>query len=399
MLAWWIFWRLAPGLSRPRTQPVHALLLVFTLVLFLAYALGFDRGLLPLEARSTDRFLLSLGSWLGVALVAADGLRHRAEVYKVVKAVTLLAGFSAALGVLQFYGLDLVPYLRLPGLQYNLQLVGLGQRGGPGFSRVYGTQQHYIEFGVVLAMVLPLALHRALFARSKASARRRWVLLALVASAIPFSISRAGFLGLVVGLLVLASIWRGRVLRRAAVVAVVGLAAFRLVNPGVLGTIRSSFLNFDNDPSIAGRREDYEAVAMYFWDRPWFGRGPGTFVPEIYRVLDNQLLVSLLELGVIGTIALCALFTGMFGLGRQVRKLGRDEFDVHLGQAMAATAAVALLASFTFDSLTFPTFAGLFFLLLGLVAALRRTIDADGSTAPTQFSRVRGAAEMTRGLR
>lgn len=372
LLLWWGLTRLIPGLAPGGSQPVRWILVALVVTTLWSYALAFDRGLLPLEARSADRGLLRLGSHLGVALVLADGLRNRVELDKVLGVLTGFAGFTAAVGVLQFYGLDLAPYLRVPGLVYNSELVGLGLRGGPGFSRVYGTQQHSIEFGVILAMILPIAVHRALFARSRSSSQRRWGLVALIASAIPFAISRAGFLGLLAGFIVLSVVWPRRLRLRAYLLAAAGLVVFRGVVPGVLGTIRSAFLNYENDPSIINRRADYAASASYVADRPWFGRGPSTFVPEQYRVLDNQLLLSLLEVGVAGTTAVLAVFLGAYALGRSVRRHAVLQDDAHLGQALAASAAVALVASFTFDSLGFPTFAGITFSLLGLSGALWR---------------------------
>jgi O-antigen ligase len=372
LLLWWLLTRLHPALAVRSAQPVRWILLTLVTTFLIAYVAGFDRGLLPLEARSADRYLLSFGSWLGVALIAADGLRDRRDLDRVVGVLVGLSAVSATIGALQFYGLDLAPYVRLPGLVYNQELVGLGLRGGPGFNRVYGTQQHYIEFGVVLAMVLPLGVHRALTATSRPVARRRWALVVLLAAAIPFSISRAGFLGLVTGFIVLCVVWPRPFRVKAIAVAALGLVAFRIINPGVLGTIRSAFLNLENDPSILARRADYAATASYIADRPWFGRGVGTYVPEIYRVLDNQFLGALLEVGLVGTVALAAVYFGIYALGRQVRKAAPNDADAHLGQALAASSLVALITSFTFDSLAFPTFAGLLFLLLGLAGALWR---------------------------
>jgi hypothetical protein len=370
LLTWWVATRLHPALVTRSHQPVRWILLGFTVAVMISYALAFDRGLMPAEASGADRYLLVFGSWAGVALVAADGLRRRGDVDRVLGVLVALASVSAAVGTLQFYGTDLAPYFRLPGLVYNAELVGVGQRGGPAFSRVYGTQQHYIEFGVVLAMVVPFAVHRALIAAPRQAQIVRWMQVALIAGAIPLAISRAGFLGLVTGVLVLVMAWPLKRKLWALIISTVSLLAFRAVVPGVLGTIKSMFLNYSTDPSIQARLSDYGATADYIRDRPWFGRGPGTYVPELYRVLDNQFLGSFLTLGYVGTLAFFAVFLGAYFIGRAVRRMSSHDRDAHLGQAIAASAAVGLVASFTFDSLSFPTFAGLLFLVLGMSGAL-----------------------------
>jgi O-antigen ligase len=377
LLAWWLLTRLHPALSNRGMQPVRWILLTLTLAVLTSYVLGLDRGLLPLEARSADRFLLNFGSWLGVALVATDGLRDKRDVARVIRALIALCAGSASLGLLQYYGWDLVPQIRLPGLVYNANLVGVGERGGPGLSRVYGTQQHYIEFSVVLAMAWPFAIHTALSANSRRASRLSWFAAAALTVAIPLAISRAGFLGLLAGFLILSVVWPRPLRVRAFLVALVGLAAFRSVIPGVLGTIKSAFFGYENDPSIQNRLADYAATESYIQDRPWFGRGPGTFIPELYRLLDSQYLGSRLELGYVGIATLGGVFFGAYLLGRSVRKCAPSTATAHLGQAIAASAIVALVSSFTFDSLSFPTFAGMLFMILGLAGAVWRLRQDD----------------------
>lgn len=376
LLLWWLLTHLLPAITPRGRQPIRTLLLVYTGTVLASYVLALDRGLAPLEDRSAARYLIVLASWTGVALVAADGIRNRRSLHRVLNWWVGLTAFSAVIGVLQFYGIDLAGRLRPPGLVYNLDLVGLRLRGGPGFNRVYGTMQHYIEFGTVLAMVLPLAVHLALLEGRRRVRRVRWGIVALLAAAIPFSISRAGVVGLAVGFVVLSAAWPRRRRAKALLVAVVGIAAFRGIVPGILGTIRSLFTNLNNDPSILNRRSDYAAVDSYIGDRPLLGRGPGTFVPEIYRVLDNQFLGSLLEIGYIGTAVLMGVFIFSYLLARQIRRHAHRSSDGHLAQALAAGVAAAFVTSFTFDSLAFPTFAGCLFVLVGLTGALKRITEA-----------------------
>ncbi len=80
-------------------------------------------------------------------------------------------------------------------------------------------------------------------------------------------------------------------------VAVVGL---RLAIPGLVGTLYSLFSNLQNDPSVSGRTSDYAVVLGLFDQHAILGRGLFTFVPRYYRILDNQYLMILVELGVVG---------------------------------------------------------------------------------------------------
>jgi O-antigen ligase len=226
-------------------------------------------------------------------------------------------------------------------------------------------------------MILPLAVHFALGARSRNERIARWALVVLVASSIPFSGSRAAFVGLVAGIVPLAVRWSGPVRIRAALAIAAGLGVVHLLVPGLLGTMRYLFLNADNDPSAEARTDDYPIVFGQIGERPWFGRGFGTYIPEVYRVLDNQLLglvvssgflVTLAMIGLVGTALWCVHTTA----ASQVRAETR-----HLAASLEAAVIVGMFGSLLFDSLSFASFTGLMAFLLGCCGALWRVAKSD----------------------
>ncbi|TDE07493.1 O-antigen ligase family protein [Jiangella asiatica] len=354
-------------------QPIRWVIFLYVAVQMFSYAVGFDRGLPGVEASSADRWIIFTIAMAGLTLAIADGIPTRAQLDRF---LLVLVGFTtvmAVIGILQFLGVaDLTRYLRLPGLSNNAELIGIGQRGGPGFARVASTATHYIEFGVVLSMVLPVALHYALFATERKQRQLRWAAVVLIASAIPFSLSRSATLAVTLGMAVLATVWPWRQRYNAAIIGVVATAAFAVVQPGVLGTIRSLFSNADDDPSIQNRiaRTDY---VMDLWSlRPWFGRGAGTVIPEQYILLDNQLYVTLLAGGVVGLAGLVIFLLGPYFIARSIRLRGADQETRHLAQSLAVIMPVSLLVSATFDSFSFATFVGVLFLVIGAIGALWR---------------------------
>lgn len=376
-LAWLASWFLMRG-QRSGRQPVRWIIGGFFLVALLAYATGHDRGLPPVEARGSDRWLIAMVAACGLALAVADGLRDRAALDSVLRRLTHLSGVMAAVGVVQaFTGFDIAARIELPGLQSNTGGLGIGTRGSGDFARVFGTATHYIEFGVVLGMVTPIAIHYALQSCSRAEALRRWSLTFLIAAGVPLSISRSGTIALAVGVAVLALAWTWRTRIIGGLVGIVSILVFQAIQPGVLGTIRSLFTNSENDPSVQNRISDYAIVRQFVAERPLLGRGLGTFLPDEYILLDNQFLYEAVTTGILGVIAFALVPLGGYWLGRSVRLRGKDEPTRHLGQALAAALIVALLVSGTFDSLSFATFTGLLFLLVGAVGALWR-IDREG---------------------
>src|SRR5699024_1503131 len=317
------------------------------------------------------------------------GIKNRRQLDTLLRTLVALTAFMAFVGVLQYFRLvDLTRYIRIPGLRQNSDLLSVGARGDAGFARVAGTANHYIEFGVVLALVLPLAIHYAVFATGRRSRLMYTVFAALVASAIPFSISRSAIIAAAVSMGLMFATWAWRTRYNAAAILVAGTAAFHVFIPGLLGTIKSLFTNLENDPSIQGRLDDIEFVQRMFAERPWLGRGPGTLLPSSYRLLDNQLYGALVAGGAIGLVALLLLFVVPYCVGRSARLRGGDQETRHLAQALASVFPAALVASGTFDSLAFSTFTGVLFIAIGAVGALWR-IAAINRCAPIKESSAR----------
>jgi hypothetical protein len=397
MLAVWALARLTGPASGRAGTVVHRLLLVFAAAFALATVAAALRPMATVEFTAALRGIIIVCGWLGVALLVAEGLRSRAQLYSVVRLTVWMGSLLALLGFVQFVtGLDIVNNLQIPGLTLNSTAVTLYERAG--FARVNATTMHAIEFATVLAMVLPLAVGEALRRRTPLSVLQAL----LLAGALPLTVSRSGMLGLVIGL-VFTFLVVGRRLRLVLLgLLPVGVVGFVAVAPGLLGTIRDLFLAADTDTSISARTDDYPAVEAFFHQTPWLGRGPFTFLPAFYRTLDNQYLGTLVEGGLIGLVALVGLLVVPVVLGlRLARRLPSAE-DRVLCAGLAAAFAVAMVLFLTFDAFSFPTAMGILFLLLGLVGAASRVLQPSDpqptdrvSRAGTPPSKVRAAVAAT----
>lgn len=371
LLLWWLVSRLVPrGTTIEGIGPVKWLLLAFAAALILSYVKGTGQPLSQPERSSADRAMLTLAAWSGIALSVSDGLATRERLDRLLK---LLAGGVvgiAVLGMVQFFlGIDIAHLFTIPGLSSNHTFGTLVERSD--FRRVSGTTIHPIEFGVVLSMSLPLVIHYALQGRGRA----RWLWwggAALVAFALPMSVARTAILGGVISMGIAFWSWPRRVRIRALLMLPPGLLAMSVAVPGLLGTIRSLFLNASNDPSTKGRLEDYDAVWYYFTQAPWFGHGIGTFIPSLYRTLDNQYLGALVETGLVGLVALLALLLGGVLTAFVLRERLTDPAERSLVSALGAGLAVPAIAFGTFDGLAFAMCAGITFVLLGAVALMWR---------------------------
>ncbi|MGH3864450.1 O-antigen ligase family protein [Actinokineospora sp.] len=330
------------------------------------------------EVSLADHAIVLMLASLGLALGVCDGVRGIDRIDFVLKAVVVCGSISAVVGIFQFLlNVDLTQLLKLPILRYESgeTLIEV-QRNG--LRRVGGTMGHPIEFGVVLAMILPLAAHFALQARQRAQPTPRWwICVGLVATGMMFSASRSAMVGLLGVAIVLLIGWPAR--RRAhALLAVLGfLVVMKLATPGLISNMVSLFSNAGTDDSVKWRTWDYPAASTEVLRHLWFGRGYGTWYAPKHQVFDNQYILHLVEGGVVGTAAFIAVFVcGIYAVLR-VRSRSTDPVRRDLGLTIAACLVVPLLGSATFDMVSFKTAEGLSFLLIGIAGALLRVTTAE----------------------
>lgn len=396
-LVWWTaaqMNRATSSLTPP--QPIRRAMLWFTIGVLTSYIAATSRPIDDLELNAADRGLLLLASWLGLVLLASDGLVGRVNLEAVLRRLVLAGGIAAFTGILQFVtGAAIVDVIRIPGLTPNTALTSIYDRNG--FTRAAGTSSHPIEFGVVLGMVLPLALHFALNDKTR-GALARWLPVGLIAVAVPITISRSALVGVVVALLVVIPTWPA-VRRRISYLVIFGVVlGIYVAIPGMLGTLTRLFTDISNDGSARSRTDSYSLALEFIERAPLFGRGLSTFLPQ-YRILDNQYLGLLIEIGFVGTIALLALFLVAIVSAMVSRRTSSDQTTRSLAQALAAMVAAGAVSFATFDAFGFPQASSLVFLGIGCIGALANTVlldrNDDGLLSRSQFPSARPARSAT----
>jgi polysaccharide biosynthesis protein PslJ len=251
------------------------------------------------------------------------------------------------------------------------------QRGGR--QRAYASAEHPIALSAALVLLMPMAIYLY---------RRRGELVWLAAAAILTmgalsTTSRTSALMLFVELLVF--LW----LKRKATVRLLPMllplfVVIQVVMPGTLGTFRA--IIFPEDGIVAeqstergegtGRVGDLAPSLEEYVKKPWFGQGLRTRIPTERagvepnaRILDDEWLGVLLEVGAIGAVCLLWVFV------RAVRRLGviarRDDEDIGwLAAALAAGLAAFAAGMISYDALSFAQVTFLVFVLLGMAAVV-----------------------------
>jgi len=383
---WWLIdWFGQPTLRPPIRQPLKSSALVFLAAILGSYVVATSRPIAPEELLSADRSVIAVVGWLGVMAAATDRILSRARLDTLLRRLTVLGAFEAGIGLLQFAtGRTFIEYFRLPGLIDNSAINDIVSRNG--FVRPAGTAIHPIEFGVSMAMLLPLALHYAVTDVESRSPISRWLPACAISVALPLTISRSAIICTAVALAVLLSSWP--IVTRRWVYAAAGLmlTGLAVVLPGFLWAVFGLFGEIDQDSSALSRTNSYQLAWNFVARNPILGRGVGTFLPE-YRILDNQYLGSLIELGFIGLACLMAHFLVGLLTAWNLRSWScpqaRDPYPrSQLGVALAAGIAAGCVSFAFFDAWGFPTIPSLMFIMMGCAGAGRR-LRANADTTQT----------------
>jgi O-antigen ligase len=389
VLFWWALARIVPELGAATgRQPVRVVLLVLAGAALASFAAAMARPLTDSETGGAYRGLITVGFWMGLALLAADGITSRARLDLLLRRLVLAATVLAVAGICQFFtGYNPTAfYQHIPGLVTNTDLAqGVDMRAV--FRRVEATANHPIEFSATMAIALTLAIH---FAFNSGPRRRleRWLGVGILAVAMIMSVSRSGILGISASGLIL--LWSYSWRRRAQALALVAsfVLLVYLAIPGMLGTLRYYFLSASSDPSVTGRIVRYPAAFTLYAQAPWFGRGFKTLVPNVYLglvgigTLDNQYLTTLIEMGIVGLAAILLVMLVPVFMAWTTRRHMSDPTSRDLALTLGASLLVPLITCATFDVLFYQIATGYTFIVIGCCGALwrlertRRSVEA-----------------------
>lgn len=362
---WWVWFHVhrVHGVGEPRA--IRWAALAFLAAVLLSYTRAMSFPMAGDEISVADAGVLRVLSWLGVMLLAADGLRGFDDWWRVADWLTGLCAVLALLAVVQTVtGQAWVDRISIPGLVVNVPIELTDAR--EGLVRPIGTATHAIEFGQILTVGFVISAAMALV---RATAVHR-IVVVLTAMAALLTVSRSAILSILVALLVLGgALTRRQRLIGLGVGVVVGVSAY-LVRPGLLGTLTRMFTGIEGDASARSRTDSYDYAFHAFSTSPLIGKGFATFLPK-YRILDNQWLLSAIEIGAIGVLTLLVLLVVVVRSGlRAARTLGDHE---GLAVRSCAAAVVALGVGMLFyDGFAFPQATGLLFVAAGLATASLR---------------------------
>jgi hypothetical protein len=237
---------------------------------------------------------------------------------------------------------------------------------------IVGPTEHGLAVTTMMVMAVPFAIVGFFQARGN----KRWLYalaIGLILGAALSTERKTGVLTPIAAVLFIAA-YRPKAVLRMAPLAFLLVVFIHAASPGALGTFSQLQGTFTSNSS-EGRSDDYTAISPDLLAHPLLGAGYGSrdiAQADSVRILDNEFLAELLQVGLIGTLAFIAMIiSGMVVAHRPIR----SGDPARAGPALAASAGcvVFLVVCMLFDSMSYPQACYAFFFVAAMatVAASR----------------------------
>lgn len=364
------------GESRPRFRhsPMNLAILLFVTICVLSIAFNLRNlawsGELPLSLKE-----LSLAvSYVGLFYICSTSVRA-SEVLAFAKLLVIL-GCLTAIGTIYQYRTGTNPFFSIAtaifGGAHVLSSAAATAAAAPALAvnvrpSVTGPAVHGLADATLMAAAFPFSLAFAAAAKRRGETIRWLGGTALVLGGCVATGRKTALLVPLVSLLVLI-VYEPRRYLRFWPVAVAGFVLAELLLPHALSRLVYQLTTASSSSSTSTRVSDYPAVAPYVLSHLLIGRGYGSFDPNKYRILDNQMLGWLVEIGILGAIA----YTGMMAaaiitVARVARKgIGPAR---RLMQSVVAVSAGFFVSNFLYDTFGFRQAPYVFFFVAALGVA------------------------------
>jgi O-antigen ligase/polysaccharide polymerase Wzy-like membrane protein len=371
--------------ARRRMTVVTAAVLIFGAFVLFSLLLNVDRIYQLGQLTFAEKALSQVLAYIGFFLIVATQVR-KSEVAAYGRLVLGLAVITA-LGTLYesrtgfnvFYilGGDLLrPIATVIPSPTNINPTFL-----EGRKIIVGPTKHGLALASMLSIALPFAVIK--LQEAKTRQKKSWYLL-IICLLLAASLSTGRKTAIIAPIAVFAvlAFYNRRMLRWTPLALLVLIPVIHFASPGALGTF-NVLAGAGSSDSTTQRVTDYSGITPDVLSHPIFGQGYGSLDSDNtrwYRILDNEYLDELFQVGILGVLAYLAMVLAPLITAHGVIKRAGGRAPPII--AAAAGCAAYAVVSATFDAMSFPQAPYAFFFMAGLIAAAATARDDDAAQAP-----------------
>ena len=377
----WVLAFLGRGVAAPRLRitPVHIALGAVLACAFLSVVIDARYLNQTGELMLAFKKLPLLLSYMVVFVIVASSVR-RSEVPAFLT-YTLVLAVICGVGVIFEYRTHNNPFLTLSGAIFRspfvVTLANDGQVDSLGRRWIQGPTAYGVELIGMMSIALPIAILGILKSKSFRRKLLYSVAIAVLLAAIFATQRKSAMLAPVAAVAALGYFRRRELLSLAPLGLVLGVIV-SVISPGAVHNVVSQFVRSDATQvaTVSDRTADYDAIRPDVWTHLLIGRGHGSYNHDTYRVLDSEILMRLIETGLLGLVAFVVVPIAVVLLAR------RTVSERHPMWAPAALCGVSaavcfLVISALYDVMAVPHLPDVFLYMAGLVVAVVGQQDSE----------------------
>jgi hypothetical protein len=348
------------GVRRLGIGPVHWAFTIFALIAIASVLFNFETLDRLGQVQVPIKKLALLFSYITMFWIVASALRP-SEVRRMIVFMVCLASITA-IGVIVEYRTGYNAFYAwgkklLPGVTPPPDLGGYDSIGR---KTVVGPGNHPLAAAMMLSLVLPFAVMGLL----RSTERRSKVLYALAAALMiggaVATQRKTAFIVPAISLVVLTA-YRPKMLLKRLPLGVVLAMLIAVVAPGALGGVVDQLKPgaFTGVLTTKDRVSDYDGIRPEVVNHPLLGRGYDSYDQKRYRILDNQYLTLVVNVGFVGVLSYLGIMLSAFLLAHRCAR-SRDPDRAWFGPAAAAAIIGITLGSALLDTLALAQLPYLF---------------------------------------
>jgi hypothetical protein len=389
LLALMVLWAVAlatrEGVNRLSIGPVHWAFAVFGLIAVASILLNFDVLTRLGEASPAVKKLALLFTYGVLFVIAASAIRPS----EIPKFTALMVGLASltAIGVIVEYRTGFNAFYSWGGQLFPgvTPPEDIGGYDSIGRKTIVGPGSHPLAVAMMLAVAVPFAVVGVLRSPDRRRRALYGVAAALMLGAAVATQRKTSFIVPAVALAVLFA-YRPRPMLKLIPLALVFVVMITALAPGALGGIADQLKPgaFTGVLTTKDRVSDYDAIRPEVMHHPLVGRGYESFDQKKYRILDNQYLTLLVNVGFLGLFAYLGVMLAAFVLAHRSAR-ARDPDRRWFGAAAAAAIAGITVGSALLDTLALPQLPYLFCFVAALTAIYAQHGSAERTTPARTF--------------
>jgi hypothetical protein len=361
------------GVRRLGMGPVHWAFIIFALIAVLSVLLNYPTLERLGQVSVPVKKLALLFSYGVLFSVVASSLRptevRRLIVYMVwlasITAIGVIVEYRTGFNAFYSWGEKLLPGVTPPA--------DLGTYDSIGRKTVVGPTIHPLAAAMMLSLVLPFAVMGLMRTPDRRAKVLYAVGAALMIGGAAATQRKTAFIVPVVCLIALTAYRPKMMLKRLPLGAVlaVGIAT---VAPGALAGIVDQLRpgQVTGVMTTQDRVSDYDAIRPEIVNHPVLGRGYDSYDQKRYRILDNQYLTLVVNVGFLGVLGYLGIMLSAFLLAHRCAR-SYDPDRMWFGPAAASAIIGLTIGSALLDTLALPQLPYLFCFLAAFA-----TIHAKG---------------------